>query len=60
MIWGCQFGGAIQFAKLGGLRVLKSASSKKFNLVKGLGADEVFDYRDEGDGKDSRGDWYCT
>ncbi|KAH8980049.1 dehydrogenase [Lactarius akahatsu] len=30
----------IQFAKLG-------ASPKNFDLVKGLGADEVFDYRDE-------------
>lgn len=38
---------AIQFAKLGGLRVLTTASSKNFDLVKGLGADEVFDYRDE-------------
>ena len=33
---------AIQFAKLGGLRVLTTASSKNI----GLGADEVFDYRD--------------
>ena len=39
---------AIQFAKLSGLRVLTTASSKNFDLVKGLGADEVFDYRDEG------------
>jgi NADPH:quinone reductase-like Zn-dependent oxidoreductase len=39
---------AIQFAKLGGLRVLTTASSKNFDLVKGLGADEVFDYHDEG------------
>jgi NADPH:quinone reductase-like Zn-dependent oxidoreductase len=39
---------AIQFAKLGGLRVVTTASSKNFDLVKGLGADEVFDYRDEG------------
>jgi NADPH:quinone reductase-like Zn-dependent oxidoreductase len=38
---------AIQFAKLGGLRVVTTASSKNFGLVKGLGADEVFDYRDE-------------
>ena len=38
---------AIQFAKLGGLRVVTTASSKNFDLVKGLGADEVFDYRDE-------------
>jgi NADPH:quinone reductase-like Zn-dependent oxidoreductase len=39
---------AIQFAKLCGLRVLTTASSKNFDLVKRLGADEVFDYRDEG------------
>jgi NADPH:quinone reductase-like Zn-dependent oxidoreductase len=39
---------AIQFAKLCGLRVLTTASSKNFDLVRGLGADEVFDYRDEG------------
>jgi NADPH:quinone reductase-like Zn-dependent oxidoreductase len=38
---------AIQFAKLGGLRVLTTASPKNFALVRGLGADEVFDYRDE-------------
>jgi NADPH:quinone reductase-like Zn-dependent oxidoreductase len=39
---------AIQFAKLGGLRVLTTASPKNFGLVRGLGADEVFNYRDEG------------
>ena len=39
---------AIQFVKLYGLRVLATASSKNFDLLKGLGADEVFDYRDEG------------
>ncbi|KAI9439436.1 dehydrogenase [Russula earlei] len=38
---------AIQFAKLNGFRVLTTASPKNFDLVKGLGADEVFDYRDE-------------
>jgi len=38
---------AIQFAKLGGLRVLTTTSPKNVGLVKGLGADEVFDYRDE-------------
>lgn len=38
---------AIQFAKLGGLRVVTTASPKNFGLVKGLGADEVYDYRDE-------------
>ena len=38
---------AVQFAKLGGFRVITTASPKNFDLVKGLGADEVFDYRDE-------------
>jgi len=38
---------AIQFAKLGGFRVITTASPKNFDLVKGFGADEVFDYRDE-------------
>ena len=38
---------AIQFAKLGGFRVMTTASPKNFELVKGLGADEVFDYHDE-------------
>ena len=38
---------AIQFAKLGGFRVITTASPKNFNLVKDLGADEVFDYGDE-------------
>ena len=38
---------AIQFAKLGGLHVIATVSPKNFDLVKGLGADEVFDYRDE-------------
>ncbi|KAI9439437.1 hypothetical protein F5148DRAFT_1154143, partial [Russula earlei] len=38
---------AIQFAKLNGLRVLTTASPKNFDLVKDLGADVVFDYRDE-------------
>jgi NADPH:quinone reductase-like Zn-dependent oxidoreductase len=39
---------AIQFAKLCSLHILTTASSKNFDLVKGLGADEVFDYCDEG------------
>ena len=39
---------AVQFAKLGGFHVIATASPKNFDLVKGLGADEVFDYRDEG------------
>ena len=37
---------AIQIAHLYGLRVFTTASPKNFELVKGLGADEVFDYRD--------------
>ncbi|EMD35666.1 hypothetical protein CERSUDRAFT_157554 [Gelatoporia subvermispora B] len=37
---------AVQFAKLAGLRVLSTASPKNFELVKDLGADEVFDYAD--------------
>ncbi|KAF8261439.1 dehydrogenase [Lactarius quietus] len=39
---------AVQFAKLAGFRVITTASPKNFDLVKDLGADEVFDYRDEG------------
>ncbi|KAI0292943.1 zinc-binding oxidoreductase ToxD [Multifurca ochricompacta] len=38
---------AIQFAKLNGLRVLTTASPKNLEFVKNLGADVVFDYRDE-------------
>jgi NADPH:quinone reductase-like Zn-dependent oxidoreductase len=38
---------AIQFAKLGGFKVITTASPKNFNLVKDLGADEVFEYGDE-------------
>jgi NADPH:quinone reductase-like Zn-dependent oxidoreductase len=37
----------IQFAKLGGFHVITTASPKNFDHVRGLGADEVFDYRDE-------------
>ncbi|KAA1477014.1 GroES-like protein [Dentipellis sp. KUC8613] len=37
---------AIQFAKLSGLQVFATASPKHFDLVKSLGADEVFDYHD--------------
>ncbi|KAI0258090.1 dehydrogenase [Gloeopeniophorella convolvens] len=36
----------IQFAKIGGLRVITTASARNFDLVKGLGADEVYDYHD--------------
>ena len=33
---------------MGELRVLRTVSYKKFDLVERLGGDEVFDYRDEG------------
>ena len=36
---------AIQLAKLSGLRVATTASEKKWDLVKGLGADVVVDYK---------------
>ncbi|RDW72675.1 zinc-binding alcohol dehydrogenase family protein [Aspergillus mulundensis] len=39
---------AIQFAKLSGYRVLTTCSPHNFDLVKKLGADEVYDYRDPG------------
>ncbi|KAH9914755.1 chaperonin 10-like protein [Fomitopsis serialis] len=35
---------AVQFAKLSGMRVIATASPKHFELVKALGADEVYDY----------------
>lgn len=38
---------AIQYAKLSGLCVITTCSEKNFEAVKALGADEVFDYRDE-------------
>ncbi|KAK0471381.1 dehydrogenase [Armillaria novae-zelandiae] len=38
----------IQLAKLSGLTVIATASPKNFALVKSLGADAVFDYRDPG------------
>ncbi|KAF3760258.1 putative zinc-binding oxidoreductase ToxD [Cryphonectria parasitica EP155] len=37
---------AIQFAKLSGWRVVTTCSPRNFDLVKGLGADLVFDYKD--------------
>jgi NADPH:quinone reductase-like Zn-dependent oxidoreductase len=37
---------AVQFAKLGGLKVYATASPRNFDLLKSLGADEVFDYND--------------
>lgn len=36
----------IQFAKLSGLKVITTCSPKNFELVKSLGADEAYDYRD--------------
>ncbi|KAJ5083466.1 hypothetical protein N7456_012893 [Penicillium angulare] len=39
---------AIQFAKLSGYKVLTTCSRRNFDLVKSLGADEVFDYNDSG------------
>ncbi|KAL0478636.1 trans-enoyl reductase [Acrasis kona] len=38
---------AIQLAKLSGLRVITTASEKNHALLRSLGADEVFDYKDE-------------
>jgi NADPH:quinone reductase and related Zn-dependent oxidoreductases len=35
----------IQFAKLSGLTVITTCSPRNFDLVKGLGADAVFDYK---------------
>lgn len=37
---------AIQLARYAGYRVVTTASPKNFDLVKSLGADVVFDYRD--------------
>lgn len=37
---------AIQFAKLSGYTVVTTCSPHNFDLVKGLGADAVFDYKD--------------
>ncbi|KAJ5544505.1 Polyketide synthase enoylreductase [Penicillium sp. DV-2018c] len=37
---------AIQFAKLSGYNVLTTCSPHNFDLVRGLGADEVYDYND--------------
>ncbi|KAI0034464.1 chaperonin 10-like protein [Vararia minispora EC-137] len=37
---------AVQFAKLAGLRVIATASRANFGLVKSIGADEIFDYKD--------------
>ena len=37
---------AIQFAKLSGYKVLTTCSPHNFDLVRSLGADEVYDYKD--------------
>jgi NADPH:quinone reductase-like Zn-dependent oxidoreductase len=37
---------AVQYAKLSGAKVFATASPHNFDLVKSLGADEVFDYKD--------------
>jgi NADPH:quinone reductase-like Zn-dependent oxidoreductase len=37
---------AVQLAKLGGLTVHATCSPRNFELVRGFGADEVYDYRD--------------
>jgi len=37
---------AVQFAKLSGCEVIATASPHNFDLVKKLGADQVFDYKD--------------
>lgn len=37
---------AVQFAKLSGLEVIATASPHNFDLLKSLGADQVFDYKD--------------
>ncbi|KAJ5780721.1 Polyketide synthase enoylreductase [Penicillium paradoxum] len=37
---------AIQFAKLSGYKVLTTCSPHNFDLVRGYGADEVYDYKD--------------
>lgn len=37
---------AVQYAKFSGLHVIATASPRNFDLVRKLGADEVFDYKD--------------
>ncbi|OKL57753.1 hypothetical protein UA08_07101 [Talaromyces atroroseus] len=41
----------IQFAKLAGYKVITTSSPKNFGLLKSLGAEEVFDYKDPECGK---------
>lgn len=45
---------AIQFAKLSGLKVITTCSPRNFDLVKSLGADQVFDYNSPTVGDDIR------
>ncbi|KAF2624513.1 zinc-binding oxidoreductase ToxD [Macroventuria anomochaeta] len=45
---------AVQFAKLSGAKVFATASPHNFDLVKKLGADHVFDYKDPGCGEKIR------
>ncbi|TDL22505.1 zinc-binding oxidoreductase ToxD [Rickenella mellea] len=50
LVWGGASGVGqfvIQFAHLAGLRVIATASTKNFELLKSYGAVEVFDYKDE-------------
>jgi NADPH:quinone reductase-like Zn-dependent oxidoreductase len=41
---------AIQFAKLSGLKVVATSSPRNFDLLKKLGADAVYDYKEPGVG----------
>ncbi|KAI1816977.1 putative zinc-binding oxidoreductase ToxD [Poronia punctata] len=45
---------AIQLAKLSGWKVITTCSPRHFDMVKSRGADEVFDYRAQGVGKQIR------
>lgn len=50
LVWGAASSvgqAAIQLARLGGLHVITTASPRNFELVKRLGANEVFDYSKE-------------
>ena len=50
LVWGASSSTGqyvVQMAHQAGLRVIATASPKNFKLVKGFGADDVFDYRDE-------------
>ncbi|KAF2194122.1 oxidoreductase-like protein [Zopfia rhizophila CBS 207.26] len=46
---------AVQFAKLSGCEVIATASPHNFDLLRSLGADQVFDYREPGVGAKIRG-----